>query len=151
MTGERLDELEELAWAGFLLTHERLRRAMEATLSEVGMTMAEYNVLAVLEGVGPRGMRLSELASRRLMTTGGFPRLADRLERRGLIERRRSPADGRGLDAFLTPSGRRALQRARKRHLADVRELFLTPLAAADLERLRDVWARLQPTGRPTG
>jgi DNA-binding MarR family transcriptional regulator len=37
-------------------------------------------------------MRTSDLAEQRLMSSGGFTRLADRLERRGLIERGRSAA-----------------------------------------------------------
>ncbi|MFF0794754.1 MarR family transcriptional regulator [Streptomyces spiralis] len=73
--------------------------------------MAEYSVLALLGQAGRKGMRMSELAQRRLMSAGGFTRLADRLEQRGLIERRRSPGDGRGFEAVLTSDGRASCAR----------------------------------------
>ncbi|WP_170309227.1 MarR family transcriptional regulator [Pseudonocardia hierapolitana] len=72
--------------------------------------MAEYSVLALLYAADPKGMRMSDLARRRLMSTGGFTRLADRLVSRGLIERRRSPVDARSFDAILTSEGRALMQ-----------------------------------------
>ncbi|NEE00808.1 MarR family transcriptional regulator [Phytoactinopolyspora halotolerans] len=108
--------------------------------------MAEYGVLALLGEAGPKGMRMSELAERRLMSTGGFTRLADRLERRGLIERRPSTVDGRSLDAVLTKEGRALLRRAWRRHYRDLRELFFDRLDDDDLRRLADIWDRLDPT-----
>jgi MarR family transcriptional regulator, negative regulator of the multidrug operon emrRAB len=42
----------------------------------------------------------------------GVVRLADRLERRGLVERRRSERDGRAVALRLTPAGRRAADEA---------------------------------------
>jgi MarR family transcriptional repressor of emrRAB len=43
----------------------------------------------------------------------GVVRLADRLERRGLVERRRSDRDGRAVALRLTRAGRRAADEAR--------------------------------------
>src|SRR5579875_1222067 len=102
MATEKLSDLEDAAWRGFLLTHDRLWRALEAGLAPLNVSMAEYSVLALLGEAGPNGLRMSDLAARRLMSTGGFTRLADRLEQRGLIERRRSTVDGRGSEAVLT-------------------------------------------------
>ncbi|MGW5200043.1 MarR family winged helix-turn-helix transcriptional regulator [Streptomyces spiralis] len=82
-----------------------------------------------------QGMRMSELAQRRLMSAGGFTRLADRLEQRGLIERRRSPGDGRGFEAVLTSDGRALLRKAWRRRYSDLRRLFLDRL---DDEHLRN-------------
>ncbi|TMR06635.1 MarR family transcriptional regulator [Actinomadura soli] len=116
--------------------------------------MAEYSVLSLLYEAGPDGMRMSDLAQRRLMSSGGFTRLADRLQNRGLIERRRSAADGRGFDATLTGSGRALIRRARRRHHADLRELFFNRLDDDHLRSLAEVWARLDPsaeTGRGDG
>jgi len=42
----------------------------------------------------------------------GVVRLADRLERRGLVERRRSERDGRAVSLHLTRAGRRAAEEA---------------------------------------
>ncbi|MDP9794875.1 DNA-binding MarR family transcriptional regulator [Catenuloplanes nepalensis] len=147
MTDERLSDLEEAAWGGFLNTHTRLWRTLESRLAPTGVTMAEYDVLAALEAAGDEGVRMSDLAARRLMSTGGFTRMADRLEKQGLIVRQRSAMDGRGLNAVITPAGRERLGRARRSHLEDVRALFLARLEPAELEQLHAIWKRLADEG----
>ncbi|MDN5852440.1 MAG: MarR family transcriptional regulator [Actinomycetia bacterium] len=146
MAIENLGELEDEAWRGFLLTHDRIWRAIEAGLERVDVSMSEYSVLSLLGEAGRDGMRMSDLAARRLMSTGGFTRLADRLERRGLIERRPSADDGRGSNAVLTKDGRALLRKAWRQQHADVRSLFLDRLDDDDLRRLADIWARLGET-----
>jgi DNA-binding MarR family transcriptional regulator len=138
-----LRDIEMQAWRGFLETHERLWRAIEAGLGPLNVSMAEYSVLALLGEAGPKGMRMSDLAERRLMSSGGFTRLADRLESRGLIERRRSPADGRSVDAVLTREGRMLLRKAWRQQLGDLRTLFFARLSDDDLRCLVAVWSRL--------
>jgi DNA-binding MarR family transcriptional regulator len=143
MAANGLRDLEREAWQGFLVTHERLWRALEAGLATLNVSMGEYNVLALLDAADPNGMRMSDLAQRRLMSTGGFTRLADRLERRGLIERRRSTVDGRGFDAILTDDGRALMRQARRRHYSDLRALFFSRLDDDQLRCLIDVWVHL--------
>jgi DNA-binding MarR family transcriptional regulator len=143
MATERLQPLEDAAWRGFLLAHDRIWRSIEKGLAPLNVSMAEYSVLALLGEAGSKGMRMSELAERRLMSTGGFTRLADRLERRGLIERRRSGIDGRSIDAILTSQGRALLRRAWHQQYRDLRRLFFDRLEDDDLRHLADIWDRL--------
>jgi DNA-binding MarR family transcriptional regulator len=143
MAPENLSALEDAAWRGFLLTHDRLWRALEAGLATLDVSMAEYSVMALLGEAGPSGMRMSELAERRLMSSGGFTRLADRLERRGLIVRRPSAADGRGSEAILTKDGRALLRKAWRKQYAQLHELYFDRLDQNDLAALADIWARL--------
>lgn len=151
MATDDLTELEQDAWRGFLLTHDRLWRALAAGLAELHVSMAEYSVLNLLHEAGTDGMRMSDLAHRRLMSTGGFTRLADRLENRGLIERRRSPVDGRAFEAVLTRSGRALIRRARRRHHRDLRALFFGRLEDRHLRALAEIWARLDPDAERGG
>lgn len=143
MAIEELRELEDEAWRGFLLTHDRIWRELEAGLDRVNVSMSEYSVLSLLGEAGREGMRMSDLAARRLMSTGGFTRLADRLERRGLIERRRSADDGRGSNAVLTKDGRAVLRKAWRQQHADLRRLFFDRLDDDDLRNLAKVWSQL--------
>jgi DNA-binding MarR family transcriptional regulator len=143
MPTENLSAPEDAAWRGFLLTHDRLWRALEAGLATLDVSMAEYSVLALLGEAGASGMRMSEIADRRLMSSGGFTRLADRLERRGLIVRRPSAADGRGSEAVLTKEGRALLRKAWRKQHAQLRELFFDRLDENDLAALADIWTRL--------
>ncbi|WP_146615431.1 MarR family winged helix-turn-helix transcriptional regulator [Nonomuraea aridisoli] len=145
MATDKLSELEDQAWRGFLFTHDRIWREIEAGLVPLNVSMAEYSVLALLGEAGRDGMRMSELAHRRLMSTGGFTRLADRLEQRGLIERRRAAQDGRGFTAVLTKDGRALLRKAWRRQHNELRRLFFDRLDDEHLRNLAEVWARLAP------
>jgi len=149
MATDKLTALEDAAWRGFLLTHDRLWRELEAGLATLNVSMAEYSVLALLGEAGRNGMRMSELAERRLMSTGGFTRLADRLERRGLIQRRPSAADGRGSEAVLTNQGRSLMRKAWRKQHAQLRELFFDRLDHDDLSHLADIWTRLNDQQPP--
>jgi DNA-binding MarR family transcriptional regulator len=95
-------------------------------------------------------MRMSDLARERLMSTGGFTRLADRLERRGLMERRPADDDKRGLLAVLTPAGRALLRDAWRRQHSDLRRLFFDRLDDDDLRDLARIWNKLQPEAAVT-
>ena len=139
------------AWRGFLETHDRLWRAIEAGLAPLNVSMAEYSVLALLGEAGRNGMRMSDLAEQRLMSSGGFTRLAERLEKRGLIERRRSAADGRSVDAILTREGRALMRRAWRQHLTDLRTLFFSRLDDDDLRCLAAIWSRLGAVAEADG
>ena len=77
------------------------------------------------------------------LTERELKKLADRLERQGMIERRRCEDDGRGFFAVLTPAGRHKLDAARPDHLAGVRTHFLARLRPAELDSLAAVWERL--------
>lgn len=149
MAAPRLTELEDEAWQGFLYTHDRLWKGIEAGLDPLNVSMAEYSVLALLGRAGRQGMRMSDLAKQRLMSTGGFTRLADRLERRGLIARNQAVEDKRGFVAVLTPKGRALLRKAWSQQHADLRRLFFDRLDDDDLQHLVRIWARLRPDEDP--
>jgi DNA-binding MarR family transcriptional regulator len=123
---DRLSPPELDAWGGLLRVHTVLYRELERRLvKSSGMPISTYDVLLRLAWAGSSGLRMSELATQLLMTTGGLTRLVDRLEGDGLLTRTRTAHDPRGYEARITPAGRKALRSANQRHLADIRELFL--------------------------
>src|SRR5690349_20177137 len=68
-----------------LLLTERLVAVDE----EYGLSEGEFDVLATLRRAGdPYERPAGELADHTLVTTGGLTKRVDRLERRGLVERR---------------------------------------------------------------
>jgi DNA-binding MarR family transcriptional regulator len=145
MAVSRLSQVELDAWGGLLRTHFLLRRELERRLRKShGLHLSSYGVLLRLEWAGRTGVRMSELAEQAMMTSGGLTRLADRLERDGLITRTRSAHDLRGFEARITAAGRKALRRANQQHLADVRELFLDHVTPEELAVLAGVWRRLK-------
>jgi DNA-binding MarR family transcriptional regulator len=147
-SADRLSPLQMNAWGGFLRTHTVLYRELDRRLVRgQQMSISTYEVLLRLTWAGEDGLRMNELAQRMLMTSGGFTRLADRLERDGLVTRTRSHDDLRGYTVRMTPAGRRALKRANRQHLDDVRELFFDHVTEDELELLAGIWARLKSAG----
>lgn len=144
MATQRLTGLEDEAWRGFLVAHERIWRELERTLTPLGVSMAEYSVLGLLGEAGRNGLRLSELAERRGMSGPGLSRLANRLEQRGLVERSRAASDGRGYELRLTMEGRSLLREAWKQQYDDIRHLFLDRLSHDQLKALSGIWSSLE-------
>jgi MarR family transcriptional regulator, organic hydroperoxide resistance regulator len=76
------------------VTH-RLLAALDDELSDLGLTAAEVNALAAFAGATSRTVR--ELVDATGQRPSTFTGVLDRLERRGLIERRPNPADRRSI------------------------------------------------------
>ena len=150
MAEDRLTATEEAAWAGFLHAHAELWRELEKRLAPSGLNMNDYAVLVTLQSAGESGVRMTDLAKRTRMSSGGFTRLADRLQAQGLIERRRCDSDGRGSFAVITPAGADRLGSARVGHLDDVRELFLNHLSDEELRSMGDSFARIRAAAADT-
>ncbi|MQA72943.1 MAG: MarR family transcriptional regulator [Solirubrobacterales bacterium] len=127
-----------------LAAHSRLLARLDAELErDHGLPLTSYEVLMYLGDADGGHLRMGELADRLLLSRSGITRLADRLERQGLIGRRRCENDGRGLYAYLTPAGRDKLAAARPAHLAGVRRHFISRLAPDEIEELGAIWQRL--------
>lgn len=73
------------------------------------MTAAHH---PVFESIDPEGTRLTTLAGRAGMTHQSMGELVQMLERRGYLERRADPFDGRVSLVRLTAKGRRAVRQA---------------------------------------
>ena len=143
MATNGLSELEDDAWRGFLVTHDRIWRELGEGLAPFRLSMAEYSVLGLLGEAGRVGLRLTELAEKRGVSGPGLSRLADRLEQRGLIERSRAASDARSYELTLTREGRALLRKAWKQQYAGIRRLFLDRLSGDQMEALADTWASL--------
>lgn len=118
-------------------------RRLDAELVDAhGLPLSHYDVLLQLAEAGGR-LRMSELADAVLLSRSGLTRLVDQLERRGLVTRRRSPADARGVEALLTDEGRDRLREAVPTHVAGVRRLFLERLGPERQAALADAWRSL--------
>ncbi|MFB7549241.1 MarR family winged helix-turn-helix transcriptional regulator [Streptomyces sp. NPDC056154] len=108
-----------------------------------GLSEGEFDVLAALRRAGePFERAPGELAVYTMVTTGAMTKRIDRLERDGLVTRRRSAGDGRGRVVALTPAGRELIDRAFTEHMRNERRLLdaLPPKAAAQLEALLTTW-----------
>jgi DNA-binding MarR family transcriptional regulator len=129
-----------------LRAHAALTKALDADLdAEHGLPLSSYEVLLYLADAEGGRMRMRDLASSVILSRSGLTRLADRLEREGLICRESCPSDARGSYAVLTAAGREKLAAARATHLAGVRSLFLQHFSEDELDSLGDAWERVIP------
>jgi MarR family transcriptional regulator, negative regulator of the multidrug operon emrRAB len=85
--------------------------ALALTLADQIGTGSDAAALITLRNYA-EGEPLDLLRRALALSHPGVVRLADRLERRGLVERRRSERDGRAVALRLTPAGRRAADEA---------------------------------------
>ncbi len=116
---------------------------LTAGYADFGLGEGEFDVLATLHRQGdPFEITPSALAERTMVTSGAVSKRLDRLEARGLVERRPSPADGRSRTVRLTEDGRDLIDAAMTAHVANEARL-LSALGPRDREAL----ARL--LGRP--
>ena len=110
-----------------LMVDELVERLQTAGYADI--TAAHH---PVFENLDPGGTRLTVLAERTRMTHQSMGELVATLERRGYVERRPDPADGRARLVGLTAKGRRAVTTA-VAHIAEIEDAWLTRFRRAGL------------------
>jgi DNA-binding MarR family transcriptional regulator len=113
--------------------------AQAKLMAEIGLTPAHFRALSILDPDQPQPMRA--MASTLCCDASMATWLVDRLEERGLVERRTPPSDRRVKTVVLTPLGIKAREK--------LRESFYDPpgalldLDVTSLESLRDELSKL--------
>ena len=124
---------------GLLVLADRLRQNWTAHAAAAGLSTAQVNALLALRPDETLPMRA--LAARLDYDASNLSVLVDRLEHRGLVERRADPDDRRVKGLVLTPEGER--QRAAFWHDLVEDPEPLAPLTDPDLTSLSEILAML--------
>lgn len=132
---------------GFLVWRLSLkwRAAVDKAVAPLGLTHAQYSVLASLYGVVRSGRQPSqrELADHTGMEPIYVSKLVRALEAAGLVSREGNPADTRAVQLGLTPAGEETAERAVAIVLA-LQDEVTAPLGGSASERTRAFRAALQ-------
>src|SRR5438105_10980588 len=126
------------AWDSFLRAHATLMRRLEVDLAEATrLALADFDVLAQLARAGGE-LRMTDLATRALISRSGMTRRVARLVEEGLVRRANVDADARGVVVALTDAGVARLTETAPVHLRGVSELFVAQLDDRDFAVLKN-------------
>src|SRR5437867_11296509 len=98
------------------------------------MCGSDFAVLEALLHKGP--LPINEIGKKVLLTSGSITVAVDRLETKGLVERRAHGTDRRAKIVHLTKEGRKLITCAYADHAADMERLALASLTRAERETL---------------
>ncbi len=125
------------AFTGLLEAGRRLRRELEHELEVAhGLSFSALGLLGRLAAAPGGTLRLTVLAQDMGLSLSRVSRIADALERRGLLERRRCEADARATNACLIQAGAALARAAQATHRDGVRRRFFSKLDERRLSAL---------------
>lgn len=136
--------LDAEAWVSLVVAADHLTRGAEAVCATFELTAVQYNVLRILRGAEPGGHPRGEVARRCVHRSPDATRLIDRLVRRRLVQRVRSPEDGRLSVARITKAGLALLDRVDP-VMDELMTQVLAPLGADEKRELARLCDALVP------
>src|SRR2546427_8841121 len=98
------------------------------------MCASDFAVLEALLHKGP--LPVNEIGKKVLLTSGSITVAVDRLETRGLVERRAHGTDRRARIVHLTRAGRKLITRLYANHAADMQALASASLTKDERQTL---------------
>jgi DNA-binding MarR family transcriptional regulator len=120
----------------------RIRRLLDATLAQLGLSYGEWKLLGELRRAPLQRRSPGELARHAELSSGAMTNRLDHLERAGLVRRLPDPDDRRSIQVELTPEGRLAWERAVGVQ-AEKEKLIASALAKAEKNELNALLRRL--------
>lgn len=133
-------------WRGLLRLNATIRRELDHHLQvEQGISLRSYGLLMSIFSSPARRLRMSDLASRQMVSPSNITRLVQRLEVAGLVRRITDTKDARGSFAELTSIGVARLEAAQLTYHETVRERFLSRLSPAHVAALIEILEEAHP------
>jgi DNA-binding MarR family transcriptional regulator len=120
----------------------RLRRMLDETLEEHGLSYGEWSVLSSLTWAPENRRTAGELASKVELSSAAMTNRLDRLEGAGLIRRVPDPNDRRAVQVELTDEGHALYARAVETQAAK-ESIIAAALDSKQQEQLNDLLRRL--------
>lgn len=138
------------AWIALMRAQQAAVLKIERAFRDANMPPhAWYDVLWELDRAPETGLRPYEIERRVLITQSNISRLIDKLEERGLVERRACEEDGRGQHVVITTAGREMRRRMWPVYAKAIMEAVGRYLTEREAGTVRDLLAKLadQPRG----
>jgi DNA-binding MarR family transcriptional regulator len=113
-----------------------------AQLKPFGVTLQQYNILRILRGQHPLPATITLLTERMLDKMSNASRLVDKLQAKGLVDRKTCPHDRRQADVLINDLGLSVLKEMDG--AMEIVDLSLGQLSDAELEMLSHLLDRLR-------
>jgi DNA-binding MarR family transcriptional regulator len=131
-----------------------MRRTLDLTIDrqlqrDADISGSEFGVLINLFEAEEKQLRVGDLGIALGWEKSRVSHQVSRMERRGMVERRKCDSDARGTWVGLTPDGSRAVLHAMRDHSATLRRHFFDVLAPEELALLRSASERVLGTIDP--
>jgi DNA-binding MarR family transcriptional regulator len=142
---ELLQDERVTLWGLLLEVHAAIQRRLVHDLEvETGLPGHWFEVLLRIGRTPGQAVPMTQLAGMVSFSSGGFTKLADRMERAGLIRRAPCPTDRRSTLATLTEDGRRALHQALAVHLPGLQRHLIDSLDDRQRSELEQILRTLR-------
>ncbi len=102
--------------------YEAFERYSAPDLRSMGLTMTQFDVIATLGNQPP--MTCKELGEKTLVTKGTLTGVLERLESKGILERKLNPEDARSQMIGLTIEGQKLFEKVFPAHLQHLDKAF---------------------------
>ena len=136
--GEQLESLTGGSGVHVFLVLWKAANAVEGyaeqSISQLEMCGSDFAVLEALLHKGP--LAVNEIGKKVLLTSGSITVAVDRLEDKGLVERRAHGTDRRARIVHLTKEGRKVITRVYSEHAADMERLAAASLTKSERKTL---------------
>lgn len=132
-----LTKEQQAHWRAWLAATKGLHDQLNRELQEQhGLTTTDYEILVRLSESENNSIRMSDLATKTLLSRSRLSHQVDRMESAGLIERQTCADDRRGQLAVLTKVGTKALEAAAPDHVMGVRRHLVDLLSDEEFQAL---------------
>ena len=136
---------EQRVWRAFLEGNQLLWDRLSHELDDDSdLSLPEYEILVRLSEEPDRSLRMSALADKLVHSRSRLTHTARRMEERGLVERRASPGDGRGVLCVMTDAGYQALVEAAPVHVEGVRTHLFDQMTPDEMQALGSIMTKLR-------
>lgn len=102
---KQFDSEYEKLIVNLIYTNSWLSEQQLKTFKPFGITAPQYNVLRILRGQYPKACTVNTIIDRMLDRMSNASRIVDRLETKGLVERKVCKTDRRAKDVVITETG----------------------------------------------
>ena len=138
-----LDNDEMRAWRSYITTSVDLMKALEDDVRPFGLTMGDYQLLAMISEAPDHRLRMCDLADQLRLSRSGLTRRMEGVLSNAWVARVQDDTDRRVAHAELTTKGWNLLRKVAPIHLASVRRLMIDHLSRAEIKAIGNAFTKI--------